>query len=75
LLNEDPTSFRDPSGCNYNYIYGTSIHSWTTITGANADVIEQLYEVYTWKENSANPTTDFISAGRTLTGSLVETAW
>jgi hypothetical protein len=64
-LNENSDSFKDPKGCDYNYVYGVGTASWTTITWESTQITEQLFQVYTWKENASSGTT--ISAGRTLT--------
>jgi hypothetical protein len=73
-INEDSNSFKDPEGCNYNYVSGTATVSGTTITWEPTMIEEQLYEVYTWKENvvynSSDPKT-YTSAWRTLTWSII----
>jgi hypothetical protein len=68
-LGESANSFKDPKGCNYHYVSTVKTITWTAITWEPAMIDEQLYEVYTWKENGASGS--YISAWRILDDHLV----
>jgi hypothetical protein len=71
-LNENASNFRDPLGCDYNYVFTTADVPGTSITWESVIITEQLYQIYTHQENTS---TGVIQAWRTLNSSLIPTAY